>query len=158
AFGEVQVMDWGFAKRVGAQERESATGSAPTLPRSHPLTHSGALMGTPAYMPPEQARGEAALIDARADVFALGAILCEILTGCPPYAGDTADEVCRQAAEEDLRDAHARLEACGADEALRDLARRCLAADRLARPPDAGVVARELTAYLASAQERLRQA
>src|SRR5262249_30263345 len=122
------------------------------------LSQRGAVMGTPAYMPPEQARGEAALIDARADVFALGAILCEALTGRPPYAGDNSEEVWRQAAAGDLADAHARLGACGADEALRELARRCLAAERGARPADAGAVARDLTAYLASAQERLRQA
>src|SRR5262249_52470451 len=122
------------------------------------VTQSGILMGTPAYMCPEQARGEAALIDRRADVFALGAILCEILARRPPYVGSTPDEVCSKAVEADLDDAHARLDACGADEALRELAKRCLAADRAARPPDAGVVARDLTGYLASAQERLRQA
>jgi serine/threonine protein kinase len=177
AFGEVQVMDWGFAKQLpladggrrvesgedlaccpDASPRSSAIHHPPSTVRNPPgVTQSGALMGTPPYMPPEQARGEVALIDARADVFALGAILCEILTGRPPYAGG-ADEVCRQAAAGDLHDAHARLDACGADEAPRELARRCLAADRAARPPDAGVVAGELTAYLASAQERLRQA
>ena len=41
-------------------------------------------MGTPAYMPPEQARGDVEAMDERSDVFALGAILCEILTGQPP--------------------------------------------------------------------------
>jgi tetratricopeptide (TPR) repeat protein len=171
AFGEVQVMDWGFAKqvRVGeggvripeadGEEAIPTAGSSPPAPcPSTGLTQSGALMGTPAYMPPEQARGEAALIDARADVFALGAILCEILTGQPPYAGAAAEEVCRQAAAGDLHDAHARLDACEADPPLRDLARLCLAAERADRPPDAGILAEVLAAYLASAQERLRQA
>src|SRR5207253_7443276 len=113
---------------------EAADAAAPPVLGSNEVTHSGALMGTPSYMPPEQARGEAALIDPRADVFALGAILCEILTGRPPYAGDTADEVCRKAAAADLADAHARLDACAADEALRGLAKRCLAAERQDRP------------------------
>jgi len=162
AFGEVQVMDWGFAKLLGGDgiPPDDATAPASTssaLGGQNGTTHSGVLMGTPAYMPPEQARGEAALIDPRADVFALGAILCEILTGRPPYAGD-ADEVCRKAAGGELADARARLDACAADGALPELARRCLAAERDSRPADAGVVARELTAYLTSAQERLRQA
>jgi tetratricopeptide (TPR) repeat protein/tRNA A-37 threonylcarbamoyl transferase component Bud32 len=168
AFGEVQVMDWGFAKQLRRAEGgwrmenggdSSATRTPPSPGRNQEgVTQSGALMGTPPYMPPEQARGEVALIDLRADVFALGAILCEILTGRPPYVGGTADEVCRQAAAGDLQNAYARLDACGADAAPRELARRCLAADRAARPPEAGVVAEELTAYLVSAQERLRQA
>ncbi len=167
AFGEVQVMDWGFAKILGDEEApaarsptEKATDSVPPLPVSgrSGASQSGVVMGTPAYMPPEQAQGKAAHVDPRADVFALGAILCEILTGRPPYAGGAIDEVCRQAAGGDLTDAHARLDACGADEALRELAKRCLTADRAARPTDAGVVARDLAAYLASAQERLRQA
>jgi serine/threonine-protein kinase len=109
-------------------------------------------------MPPEQAKGETSRIDARADVFALGAMLCEILTGRPPYTADSADETCRLAFEGDLSDAYARLDACGADKVLRDLARQCLAGVPSARPADAGVVAAELSAYLAAVQERLRRA
>src|SRR5262249_46596648 len=86
-FGEVQVMDWGFAKTVGSgQWAAGSEAEAPTPLPAH-QTHSGVLMGTPAYMPPEQARGDTGLIDRRADVFALGGILCEILTGRPPYVG-----------------------------------------------------------------------
>jgi len=170
AFGEVQVMDWGFAKVLAqegaadasAAERAAGAGQSaappPPLTGTNGNTHSGALMGTPAYMPPEQARGEVALIDARADVFALGAILCEILTGRPAYVADIADDLCHRAAMGDLENAYAALDACGADLTLRKLAKCYLAAERSARPADAGHVARDLTAYLASAQERLRQA
>jgi tRNA A-37 threonylcarbamoyl transferase component Bud32 len=163
AFGEVQVMDWGFAKVLAGPnadqgvQKDDSSGWAPGGVGS-PLSRSGVMMGTPSYMPPEQAQGQGALIDARTDVFALGAILCEVLTGRPPYVGGSIEAVCRQAVDGKLEDAHARLASCSADEALRDLARRCLAADRLARPPDAGAVASDLRAWFASTQERLRQA
>lgn len=167
-FGEVQVMDWGFAKQLpAADETLFEDDDLPPLRRevgpAEPggaltATQYGIVMGTPAYMPPEQARGERDLIDPRADVFALGAILCEILTGNAPYVGSDAEEVCRQAARGDLQSAYDRLEACGVEESLRGLARRCLAVNRNARPPDAGVLAQEIAVYLASAQERLKQA
>jgi len=156
AFGEVQVMDWGFAKVLGGQgEPRESPSAAPA--DGETASQSGVMMGTPAYMPPEQARGEADRIDSRADVFALGAILCEILTGEPPYVGAFPD-VCLMAAQGELADAHKRLDVCGADAPLRELARRCLAPDRDARPVDAGGVARDVAAYLASAQEQVRKA
>jgi serine/threonine-protein kinase len=157
AFGEVQVMDWGFAKVLGGEgEPHDGPSAAPTDGETG-ASRSGVMMGTPAYMPPEQARGEADRIDPRADVFALGAILCEILTGRPPYVG-AFPAVCRMAAQGELADACKRLDACGADASLRALARRCLAPDRDARPADAGGVARDVAVYLTSAQEQVRQA
>jgi serine/threonine-protein kinase len=108
-------------------------------------------------MPPEQARGEQAKVDARADVFALGALLCEILTGRPPYVGEVS-EVFDSAREARLGDAFARLDARGADAELVLLAKRCLAADVAARPLDAGEVAASVARHRASLGERARAA
>jgi serine/threonine-protein kinase len=166
AFDEVQVMDWGLAK-VLAENSAGSTGLGPadgdeihTVRTEAPETASrtGTVLGTPAYMAPEQARGAVDRLDERCDVFGLGAILCEILTGQPPYAGEAIAEVYHQAQQGDLSGARSRLEACGADGELVRLAQHCLAADAAARPRDAGAVARALMAHLNSVQERLRQA
>lgn len=112
AFGETVVIDWGLAKDLrekgdiapppavdSPQERDKA---APTS--SHPggqpssqdeaLTMLGAIMGTPMYMPPEQAWGHT--VDERADVYALGAILYQVLAGARPYQGTYAIEVLKE--------------------------------------------------------------
>ena len=129
AFGEVQVMDWGLAKQVGSGQwavgSEDKTGvAAPQRDASE--TVAGQVMGTPAYMPPEQARGEIDIVDERSDVFSLGAVLCEILTGKPPYEG-TDREMVIAAAKAELAPARERLAACGADRELVAIAEQCLA-------------------------------
>jgi tetratricopeptide (TPR) repeat protein/tRNA A-37 threonylcarbamoyl transferase component Bud32 len=163
-FGEVQVMDWGMAKvRDLAAEHLAADPEAETVERPVDLerpaeaTRTGMQMGTPAYMAPEQARGEVGRLDARCDVFGLGAILCEILTGAPPYRGPRT-VVEKLALRADLGEALSRLEGSGADPELVGLARQCLAADPGDRPADAGAVAQAVSAYRSGVQERLRRA
>jgi serine/threonine-protein kinase len=163
AFGEVQVMDWGFAKVLDAGRRQEETAEASVVTTGRggdPSTWSraGDVLGTLAYMAPEQARGEIDSLDARSDVFGLGAILCVILTGEPPYRGSDGRQLQRQAERAELSEAFARLDGCGADREVVALARCCLAPAREDRPADAGEVARALVAYQAGVEERLRRA
>jgi tetratricopeptide (TPR) repeat protein len=166
AFGEVQVMDWGLAKvlsRDPGQPAREASSIIQTLPApagpgdGSGRTQLGTALGTPAYMAPEQARGEVEEVDERADVFGLGAILCEILTGKPAFPGTTSAAL-GQAQRGDVAEAFARLDGCGADAALIGLAKRCLASQPGARPVHAGAVAEAVTAYQRSVGDRLRQA
>ena len=162
-FGEVQVMDWGLAKvlsrRDAAQKVPDGRDSIHTV-RTEDATAStvGAVMGTPAYMAPEQARGETGTIDERADVFGLGAILCEILTGRPPYGDGSLEELLRRARDGQVDEARERLSSCGADRDAIDLALACLEPDRSKRLRDAREVARRMSAYLGSLEERAQLA
>ncbi len=91
-FGETIVVDWGLAKDLRDTDPEVDVPGGPyRKPERADATMVGSVLGTPAYMPPEQARGEA--VDERADVYALGAMLYHVLAGRPPYRGDTSDAV-----------------------------------------------------------------
>lgn len=164
AFGEVQVMDWGLAKMIEETDVSPAANDQETVASLQLAvskvdeTVSGSVLGTPSYMAPEQARGEVVGLDARADVFALGAILCEILTGRPVYEGDNPKDILRMAVTADLTDAMSRLAGCGADVELAVLTRRCLSDNKHDRPANGAEVAGAVAAYRAALQSRLKQA
>lgn len=122
----------------------------------HGYTTAGEVFGTAPYMPPEQARGETERVDRRSDVFALGAILCQVLTGQAPYFGDP-ETLRDQARAGKLFGAYVLLDRCKADQALILLAKHCLTADPDCRPADAGVLAGMVTHCLEGLQDRTRQ-
>ncbi|MCA8976636.1 MAG: serine/threonine protein kinase [Planctomycetes bacterium] len=164
SFGEVQVVDWGMGKVLHqggvADEQRSVARQADlsVIETSRSSGHGtqsvmGSVMGTPGYMPPEQARGDVEAMDERSDVFALGAILCEILTGKPPYVGDR-NEMIGMAALCKLDDAQARLAACGAEPELIELVQACLMPAPAARPQSAEQVAAGIREYLAATERR----
>ena len=168
-FGEVHVMDWGLAKvldeggvadEMRAKRGRDEASAIRTFRTGSEAGESlaGSVLGTPAYMAPEQARGEIDTVDERADVFGLGSILCEILSGQPAYAGRTGLELYRMAERADVQKAFDRLDACGADAELILLAKSCLRAAPKDRPRDAGAVLAALNGYLAGAERRLREA
>jgi serine/threonine-protein kinase len=101
-YGEVIVLDWGLAKLVKpAEETNDASLVTSSAQGEVGGTVQGQVLGTPAYMPPEQASGRPDLVDQRSDVYGLGAILYEILTGWPPFTGSDLEDVLRRVRSEE---------------------------------------------------------
>ena len=129
-FGEVLVMDWGVAK-VMADDNSLGSGSAGALAAdtAHvPATGHGAILGTPGYMAPEQAAGESNSVDARADTFAIGAILRDLVASAPSDDGVRARPVPRP---------------------LRAIITRAMAANPADRYGDVMALARDVAAFAA---------
>ncbi len=141
AHGEVAVVDWGLAKEVGDADDHDAATEVDAADQ----TMLGAAVGTPAYMSPEQAHGQHDGVDPRSDVWALGTMLLELLTGDPPFAGRSTADVL-DALREGRRCWPSRIDA----DVPRDLlaiADRATRADPEARYADAVEMAGELVAW-----------
>ncbi|HZU98215.1 MAG TPA: protein kinase, partial [Planctomycetota bacterium] len=130
--GEARVGDWGLVRDLGRSR----------------LTETGGVLGTPAFMPPEQIEGRP--VDRRADVFALGGILHYLVMGSRPFAGQTWSEI----HENIRRDARERVVTIGAPAGLDAILDRALAWDEAKRTGRASDLARELDGLLAGARER----
>jgi len=132
--GQAKILDFGLAKAIEGDA--SATGSSmlsqsPTI--TGPMTGASVILGTAAYMSPEQARGKA--VDRRADIWAFGCVLYEMLTGRRVFAGETVSDTLAKilAHEPDL----AALPG-GTPPRIRELLRRCLVKDARLRLRDIG--------------------
>jgi len=157
--GQVLVLDWGIAKLIGRPDATARPGDVPAeravVTDSHRATRMGAVAGTPAYMPPEQARGEIDRIDARCDVYALGAILYEVLSGRAPYVGSGARDVLER-----VRAGPPRPVGLAADSALpAELVEACgraMARDPAERFPNAAALTQAIQDWLDGAKRRER--
>ena len=135
--GNLRVLDFGLAKAFESQEGDSTLSNSPTL--AHGATVAGVILGTAAYMSPEQARGKR--VDKRADIWALGVVLWEMLTGKQLFAGETVSDTLAAVLKEGPD--WAGLPA-GVPPRVRRLLRRCLAKKPSERLRDAGDVLVEL--------------
>ena len=159
-FGEVMVMDWGIARHIGSPLQEgdiSATHArrATRAPATDPLlTQQGDILGTPAYMAPEQARGEVARHGPAADVYALGAILYHVLAGRPPHVGLDVWSQVLERPPPPLADVAAPGVEIAPD--LAAICARAMAREPEDRYPDAGALAADMVHWLDGAQRRER--
>ncbi len=142
-FGDTILLDWGLAKVRGSGEVSQNLRALASSVSAGDV--EGAPVGTPSYMPPEQARGEHAVVDERSDIFSLGAILYELLTGRPPFRGGTAAETVKQARTAPVTPPLELEPAC--PEELSAIALRALERDRERRYPDARMLAADLLAF-----------
>jgi eukaryotic-like serine/threonine-protein kinase len=130
--GTVKVLDFGLAKALDPASASAAQlMNSPTL--TSPATMAGMIIGTAAYMAPEQAKGRA--VDKRADIWAFGAVLFEMLAGRPPFDGDSTTEVLGAVV---LKDPDWALLPSGTPLRVRELLRRCLEKDPRQRQRDIG--------------------
>lgn len=125
------VMDFGLAREAGDNRG---------------LTESGAVMGTPAYMAPEQARGDVRTLDRRADVYSLGATLYDLIAGVPPFDAQSVVDVLLQVMNEDAVPLRTRLPSVPAD--LETIVMKCLRKEPGARYDSAKALADDLQRYI----------
>ena len=139
--GTVKVLDFGLAKAVEPAPLDTARNleNSPTITSPYQVSRQGVILGTAAYMAPEQAKGKP--VDKRADIWAFGCVLFEMLTGRKPFDGDDVTDVLAAIVRDDPNWS---LLPAATPPAVRTLLRRCLEKDRRERLPDIGAARLEL--------------
>lgn len=162
-FGEVFVMDWGIAKvRGDGADAGPQPGGRPsileTVDGGPALTQAGTIFGTPGYMPPEQAAGRTDEIGPPTDVWALGAILYEVLTGRRTYEGRSPLAVLMATLQQDVVPPRRRTPERDIPPDLEEICLRALARDAADRYPSARALHADIERFLTGARERERRA
>jgi serine/threonine-protein kinase len=139
-FGAVYVVDWGLALLVRR--------GVETITRRRRTSEGSAPLGTVAYMSPEAARGEASSCDERTDVFGLGAILYEIVTGVPPYRGGTTGELVERAKIGAYTPLNVALDGVGVSKKLLRIVRKAMAGSPDDRYQTAAALKSEVQRFL----------
>ncbi len=152
-FGEVYLADWGNAKSIGACPPEGPLRFSPSA--LHVESEPSGLSGTPGYISPEQIRGDRSRIDHRSDLFALGVVLYEILTGEHPFDAPTLLGVILATQTRTPKPPRELVPNCPL--LLEDLCLAMLAKDPSSRPDSADRVVAEAEAFLEGAKERTRR-
>jgi tRNA A-37 threonylcarbamoyl transferase component Bud32 len=143
AFGETVVIDWGLAKDLDAGDSPDESAHSHSVDAAADATNTGAVLGTPAYMPPEQALGES--VDERADVYALGALLYHVIAGVPPFDGSNAGETLQKVVKSGPAPLASVVSGVPAD--LAAIVARAMARDKEQRYADARAVADDLRRF-----------
>ena len=162
-YGEVLVLDWGLAKVLGEADLQNTSRSSKTIPAvkgveeraarklnkdfESNVTLDGTVVGTPGYMAPEQAAGDE--IDEGVDIFGLGALLFEILTGSAPYTGKSVQEILANSAQGRTRAIPKTVHGRKIPGALAAIAMKCVQRDRRDRYASAADLIHDLRAYAA---------
>jgi len=153
--GRSKITDFGLAKRL--DPASAASPASPASPGRKPgedLTTTGAILGTPAYMAPEQAGGKRGTVGPSADVYALGAILYDLLTGRPPFQSDNAVDVIYRVMTEEPMPPRRIEPTCPRD--LETVCLKCLRKDPAGRYASAADLADDLGRFLAGEPTQAR--
>ncbi|MEZ4468627.1 MAG: bifunctional serine/threonine-protein kinase/formylglycine-generating enzyme family protein [bacterium] len=156
-FGEVLVMDWGLAKILPRVRGVVSRVTSLRDGEERWATRMGEVIGTPGYMPPELAMGQLDDVDGRSDVYSLGALLYEILTLRPPYAGGDSKEILKRQLREPLVPPRERAPERDIPPVLERICMRCLQREMERRFPSALALHGEIDAFMAGALAQARQ-